>query len=408
MVIPVLFFAAALTVKQDQTPLRSGCDAADEIVTSLSSGTPVEVRFRLADGSDCFKVSATVGGKSVIGYLPASALTGVDVFDKDHSSAASVGTSLETSQALKPVEAETKSLVARAVDPAIGRAADLIEANQPAQALATLEPTLKRYPRDPDVLLVAGLAAYRADQLRTALDYWKQSLDLAPNDALSRLYAKVLREKENDRSGDKLFGLRFALRYEGETLPAETARAIVAVLDEEFNRVASQIGCRTDERIVAIVQSRDAYFRTTGAAEWSGGQYDGRIHIALTEGNLGAETRRKLAHELVHACLTNLGTVWPAWLQEGLAQKMSGDVLSSGTREQLKKLAEAHQIPRLENLGQNWSRLSSDNARVAYSLALAAAEALYDNYSSYGLRNILNNPQTLQQITMELDKRLGF
>ena len=45
---------------------------------------------------------------------------------------------------------------------------------------------------------------------------------------------------------------------------------------------------------------------------------------------------------------------------------------------------------------------------MAYSLALAAAEALYDNYSNYGLRNILNNPQTLQQITAELDKKLGF
>jgi len=404
MVIPVLFFVAALTVRQDQTPLRSGCDAADEIVASLPAGTPVEVRFRLADGSDCFKISATAGGKSVVGYLPASALTGVDRFDKDHASAASV----ETTAALKPVEAETKSLIARAVDPTIGRAADLIEANQPAQALATLEPTLKRYPKNPDVLLVAGLAAYRADQLRTALDYWKQSLDLAPNDALSRLYAKVLREKENDRSAEKLYGMRFALRYEGETLPAETARAIVAVLDEEFNRVAAQIGCRTDERIVAIVQSRDAYLRTTGAAEWSGGQYDGRIHLAWTEGNLGPETRRKLAHELVHACLTNLGTSWPAWLQEGLAQKMSGDVLSPGTREQLKKLAEAHQVPRLENLGQNWSRLNADNARVAYSMALAAAEALYENYSNYGLRNILNNPQTLKQVTMELDKKLGF
>jgi tetratricopeptide (TPR) repeat protein len=404
MVIPVLFFVTALTVKQDQTPLRSGCDAADEIVASLPSGTTVEIRFRLADGSDCFKISATVSGKNVIGYLPASALTGVDGFDKDHASAASV----DTIQALKPVGAETKSLVARAVDPTIGRAADLIEANQPAQALATLEPTLKRYPKNPDVLLVAGLAAYRADQLRTALDYWKQSLDLTPNESLSRLYAKVLREKENDRSGEKLYGLRFALRYEGETLPADTARAIVAILDDEFSRVAPQIGCRADERIVVIVQSRDAYFRTTGAAEWSGGQYDGRIHIALTEGNLGAETRRKLAHELVHACLTNLGTSWPAWLQEGLAQKLSGDVLSSGTREQLKKLAEAQQIPRLENLGQNWSRLSTDNARVAYSLALAAAEALYDNYSSYGLRNILNNPQSLPQITTELDKKLGF
>src|SRR5258708_28734579 len=138
MVIPVLFFISALTVKQDQTPLRSGCDAADEIVASLPSGTPVEVRFRLADGSDCFKISATVSSKSVVGYLPASALTGVDQFDKDHATAPSV----DTTQALKPVEAETKKLVARALDPSLGRAAALIDANQPVQAIATLQPTI--------------------------------------------------------------------------------------------------------------------------------------------------------------------------------------------------------------------------------------------------------------------------
>src|SRR5712671_3224991 len=101
MVIPVLFFVAALTVKKDQTPLRSGCDAADEVVASLPSGTPVDVRFRLADGSDCFKVSATVSGKSVGGYLPASALIGVDQFDKDHATAPPIETSIETGQALK-------------------------------------------------------------------------------------------------------------------------------------------------------------------------------------------------------------------------------------------------------------------------------------------------------------------
>jgi tetratricopeptide (TPR) repeat protein len=407
MVVPVLFFVTALTVRQDHTPLRSGCGASDETVVSLASGTPVEVRYRLADGSDCFKITASVAGKSIVGYLPGSALVGVDAFDKDHASAASAS-SIDTVQALRPVQSQTKQLVVRAADPVFGRVADLIESNQPTQALAMLEPSLKRYPNNPDILLLAGLAAYRADQLPSALDYWKQSLDAAPNEALSRLYAKVSREKENDRSGEKLYGLRFALRYEGETLPAETARSIVATLDEEFNRIAGQIGCRTDERIVAIIQTRDAYLRTTGAAEWSGGLYDGRIHIAWTEGGFGRDTRRKLAHELVHACLTNLGTPWPAWLQEGLAQKMSGDVLAPASREQLKKLAEAHQIPRLENLGQNWSRLSVEHARTAYNLALAAADALYDSYSGYGLQNILSNPERLSQITAELDKKLGF
>jgi tetratricopeptide (TPR) repeat protein len=332
----------------------------------------------------------------------------VDQFEEQRNAAVS----LDVSVALNPVEAESKKVVERSGDPALQRASQLIEANQPALALEILEPILKRNPKNPDVLLLAGLAAYRADQARVALDYWKQSLDLAPNDPLSRIYEKVRRESESDRSGDKIYGLHVALRYEGQTLAADTARAVVSTLDEEFSRISSLLGCWGGERIVAIVQSREAYLRTTGAAEWSGGQYDGRIHISWTEGSaVSVEMRRRLAHELVHACLTSLaagGTPSPAWLQEGLAQKLSGDTLSTAARDRLRQLAEAHQIPRLEALGQNWSRLSSENARIAYNLALAAADALYSDYSSYGIRNVVSNPQILQQVTAELDKKLGL
>jgi len=113
----------------------------------------------------------------------------------------------------------------------------------------------------------------------------------------------------------------------------------------------------------------------------------------------------------VHACLTSIpsgGAPWPAWLQEGLAQKLSGDQLSAASRDQLRQLAAAHQIPRLEDLHQDWSQLSVENARLAYNLALSAADALYDNYSSSGIRNVVNNPQNLPQITADLDRKLGL
>jgi tetratricopeptide (TPR) repeat protein len=408
MVVPVLFFFAALSAKQDQTALRSGCDATAEVVASLPGGTPVEIRFRLSDGSDCFKVAALLDGKLVMGYVPASGLAGLDQFEKGRTSAASTDTIRE----LRPMEAASQKLIVHSGDLSLERAAQLLASNQPAQALELLEPAVKRHRNDPNVLLLTGLAAYRSDQLRSALDYWKQSLDLSPNDMLARVYERVRREAEADRSGEKLLGMHIALRYEGEALPADTARAILSTLDEDYSRIASQLGCSSDERIVAIVQSRDSYLRGTGAAEWSGGEYDGRIHIAWTEGKqVGPQMRRAMAHELVHACLTGIPsgtTPWPAWLQEGLAQRLSGDQLSSASRDQLRQLAAAKQIPRLEDLHQDWSHLSIDNARLAYNLALAAADALYDNYSTSGIRNVVNNPQSLPQITTELDRKLGL
>lgn len=408
MALPMLFFVAAMAVKTDQTALRSGCDSEDSVVAQLPAGTPVEVRFRLSDGSDCFKVAATIDGKDVLGYVPASALTGLERYEQERSSSASV----DVVQALNPVAAEAKKAVAQSGDPALDRAQQLLEAHQPAQALEQAQTAIRRHPRDPNVLVLAGLAAYRADQLRDALDYWKQALDIAPNERLAAIYDRVKRESEADRSGDKLIGIHVALRYEGEALPADTARAILATLDGDYSRIAAQLGCNSEERIVAIVQSRDAYLRSTGAAEWSGGQYDGRIHIAWTDGaQVGPQMQRALAHELVHACLTAIpsgSSPWPAWLQEGLAQKLSGDTLPAGVRQQLRQLAEAHSIPKLENLRQDWSRLSTQNAQAAYSLALAAADALYDGYASYGIRNILNNPESLPRITADLDAKLGL
>src|SRR5208282_6552094 len=118
MALPVLFFVAAMAVRTDQTPLRSGCDSEASVVASLPAGTPVEVRFRLSDGSDCFKVSATIDGKDVLGYVPASALTGLERYEQERSAAASAFSSMDTLRALNPVATETKKAIGKTGDPA--------------------------------------------------------------------------------------------------------------------------------------------------------------------------------------------------------------------------------------------------------------------------------------------------
>src|SRR5580704_9426132 len=133
MLVHGLFLLAALAVKQDQTPLRSGCEAGDETIATLAAGTAVEVRFRVADGSDCFKISATVDGKPVVGYVGASALSNVDQFEQQRTAAASLDSSraLNPAVAVSKVEAESKKLVARSSDPALNQASQFLEANQP-------------------------------------------------------------------------------------------------------------------------------------------------------------------------------------------------------------------------------------------------------------------------------------
>lgn len=401
----------AVSVKQDQTPLKNGCDDDADVIATLNAGAKLTIRFALAGESvPCYKVAAEADGKTIEGYLPAASITGLDEFDKGLRDA----TAVDMNAVLDPIKASatTPSTMGSLAPNAAAKAAAieatrLIGSSQPGKALALLEPQIKKQ-KDPNLLALAGIAAWRNDDSRQALEYWHASLDMQPNPNLESLMRRVERETKNDQSNEKLFGTRVVLRYEAAAVSVETARGMVVALDQEYSRIAGQLGCQAEERIVAIAQSPAAYRKTTDAAEWSGGQYDGRIRVPVFDGQkMDAAMRRTLAHETTHACLTMLGQ-WPAWLQEGLAQEMSGDRVTPALQKTLEDWARQKKLPRLENLRQDWSRLDTEHALAAYALSLEAVEMIEQAYGAEGVGNLLRNPQRLPEIQADLDKRLGL
>jgi hypothetical protein len=394
-VFPIVLLAAGLFVKQD-FPLRAGCEASDEVITRASAGSPVEIRFAMSGTNEtCYKVAVQLDGKTFLGYMPASALQGLEEFTKQIQEAPAV-------TAPRVAMPEIKA----SPDHPLVKASKLLEQRQPRAALEVAEQGMRIHGREYQFLLLAGIAAYQADEMRIALDYLRDSQRLHEDLSVQRLIAKLEKEQSGDKSGEKLYGNRFLLRYEGGNLDPEVARSMVTTLEQEFSRIAAQLGCRTDERIVAIVQSWPAYRATTGAAEWSGGQFDGKIRIPIANGKvLDARTRQVFAHELVHACLANLGS-WPAWLHEGMAQKLSNETMTPTMRTNLRALMRANKVPRLENLSQSWSRLSAQHAAAAYAVAFDAVDLMMEMYASFGIQNVLRNSSMLPQITTALDKRL--
>lgn len=394
MINPILLLVA-VTIRAPAT-LRSACDPASEAVSALPAGEAVEIKFAFA-GTGCYKISTTVDGRTLAGYVDGKDLAGVDQFDRNRQAASELDISGIQNRVVESVAPTSR----------LAGAVTALKNNQPAEALALVEPAA-RSSRDPQLLTLAGFAAWRADDPGGALDYWKRSLELQPNADLERLYEKVRRENAADQSSGRIVGMRILLRYEPQTVSLETARAMTQALDTEFSRISSELGCTSNERLVAIVQSRGAYLATSGAAEWSGGLYDGRIRVALVDdAGLEPGTRRVFAHELVHACLANLGR-FPPWLHEGLAQKLSGDRLSPSARDEVERLIAAHALPRLELLGQNLPNDSAGRARAVYALALYAADLLSSRYAATGLPNLLRNPSMLAQATTELDRQLGL
>jgi hypothetical protein len=402
--VVLLLAAATQTVKVDQYPLRSGCEEADPIVTRLHAGDPVHIKFSLAGAArPCYVVSATVDGKVVDGNLPADALTGLEDFERARRDAAPTTVSASAPPAPTNIPLPTSNKQRSAE---MDRAMQLLQRNQPGEALEILQKFEKLFPGNPDLLALCGTAAYKSDNVRLALDYWKQSLDLKADPSVERNYKAALRESENDKSSEKKFGTRFLLRYEGAAADSDTAHAMVEILEAEFSRISFALGCRADERIVTIVQSREAYLKTTGAPGWSGGGYDGKIHIPILNSRQPvAASRQVFAHELTHACLANIGT-WPAWLHEGLAQRFSGEPVHPGIAEAIAQLAKEGKLPKLGGLGQTWGNKSAAEAQFAYGMARTAVDLFFQFHAEFGIRNLMNNPDALPRITEDLDRRL--
>ena len=402
----VLMLAAA--VKDGPTPLRAGCSPDASTLASLPAGAPVTIRYSISGESEpCYKVSVEVDGKAREGYLPAAAIGDLEEFDQARRQAvwldtATVVNTIRATAALPSLRGD-----ARGLDGVAQKAADLIDSSRPQKALELLEPQLKTR-RDPTLLALAGVAAWRADNSSQALEYWRASLDIAPSPDVEKLYHQVEREAKGDQSIDRLYGMRVLLRYEGSTVPADTARQMTAVLDQEFIRISQELGCTAEERVIAIVQSPAAYRKSTDTAEWSGGQFDGRIRVPMFDAKVVDKTMlRALAHETAHACLTMLGH-WPAWLHEGIAQKLSGDSVNPAEMKKLADLARSGKLPRLSNLKQDWSRMDADHAAEAYALSLAAVEVLWQASGAEGVRDLLRNPDKLPQVTADLDRKLGL
>ncbi len=407
MPVPILVALTLASLSTDAV-LRSGCNSDDTAVASLPAGAAVEIRSSLSgDAGTCYKVSGTVDGKTVTGYVPAKSVANASGFDDARRAGRGIGGGTGSPKIDAAAVVQRAGAKATREHPA-NKAHALIEANQPAEALAMLEKDLQRYPTDAYLHAVAGLAYYRMDNLDRALWHWKESHEIDPNPSVQAMIDRVNREKGADKGSERMVGSRVALRYDRALISTELARSMLQVLDDEYSRISVQLGCRASERVTAVAASRDGYRQATQAVEWSGGLYDGRIHVPVSSTReVSPELRRTFAHELVHACVYELGQ-WPSWLHEGLAQKYSGAPLPGGMMAGMKAMAAAGKLPKLSQLGRDWGGLTSEGAAVAYALARIGVEKLLELKANTGLAIVLRDPAAFAQVEREVESALGL
>lgn len=183
-------------------------------------------------------------------------------------------------------------------------------------------------------------------------------------------------------------GGHFLVKFEGGE-NAVAGHLIGLLLEEAYFKVGSDFGHYPEERIEALLYSKEAFRDITRSPSWAGAIYDGRIKLPV--GGLTAKTsalEEVIFHEYTHAVVRELSNgKAPVWLNEGLAQYEEGKSTAPYARI-LSGLSSKGNL-RLRPLEGSFMGLRPQEAQTAYLLSLSATGYIIKEFGLFSVRSIL-------------------
>jgi tetratricopeptide (TPR) repeat protein len=257
-----------------------------------------------------------------------------------------------------------------------------------ADAKSALERALQLDPRLTAARAQLAQVLRRQQDFRGAINLYEvvvtESADPRVRDTLERWKREMeLHDRMRLAVGD-----HFTVSFEGREDADMAAKALEA-LDRAFWRITDVFGAFPAKSIPVVLYSGEQFRDITRSPSWAAAAYDGTIRVPM-RGALekGEELDRVLAHEFAHALIRSLATRnIPTWLNEGLASVLESDDL--GWAEE--RLAKVQSVPTLTKLAGPFSRLSGDDAQVAYAASAVAARRLLDEAGGTAVANLLRD-----------------
>jgi hypothetical protein len=191
--------------------------------------------------------------------------------------------------------------------------------------------------------LLLGQLLYAQGDLTGAIDVYEQALAHAPGE--TRLSARLDAWRKEAALHDTFstrVATHFTILFDGPPDQPLAAR-VSELLEQAYWKVGGALGVYPPDVLTVILYSKEQFRDVTQSPSWAGGAYDGR----------------SLAPRGV-----------PVWLDEGLAQLMEA---GSAPR-----MPDGARLPPLASLEGSFAALSPQDARTAYAVSAAAAQALLD------------------------------
>ena len=287
-------------VKQPATALRDGCSADDDVLATLDAGIQSQIRYSLSGESvPCYKVTVETGGKTLEGFLPPAAIAGLDEFEKGLRDASWP----DPEKVIGAIRGRTADAFALAAHRS--RTARPRRCWNRASRARRWNFSKTNCARKPILRCLHWLGSrHGVRTTRSGLSFIGRIRSTCSRIRIWKSCTGASRRK------------RAAIRARQSFMVCECCCATTrtwfrwkprgrwsALSIRSSCAFRDTLGCTAEERLVAIVQSREAYHKTTDAAEWNGGQFDGRIRVPVAGGPGHGRATAADLRPRNHACL---------------------------------------------------------------------------------------------------------
>jgi tetratricopeptide (TPR) repeat protein len=269
-------------------------------------------------------------------------------------------------------------------------AALLVRMGNSLDGISYAEKATRIVPDSPDAFSVLGYAQFSANRLRDAIQSWKRSLSLRPDNTVQQLLARAERESSAERNYSERETGHFVLHFEGSQSSESFREQLLATLEAQYSDLARTFGGEPRSSIQVVLYTSQAFFDVTRAPAWIGALNDGNIRIPLQGlDSVTPDLARVLRHELTHSFVNQITSGrCPDWLNEGIAQMLEPRGLG-GREAQMAALFKAQREIPLNMLEHGFSSLSTPEARLAYDESLGVVSFISTKHGMTDLLRIL-------------------
>ncbi|HTO71901.1 MAG TPA: hypothetical protein VMR31_18710 [Myxococcota bacterium] len=201
-------------------------------------------------------------------------------------------------------------------------------------------------------------------------------------------------------------------RYSGADGSRAFERAVLAALEDAHAQVRDGLRVEPRTKVHVYVYAPDA-FDADFASRFgfrAAGFWDGSMHVRGGQA-FTPQLVATLHHEYVHAALETAAPrdLWPAWLNEGLAQyferlSLGVDHLTASEDARLRTaVADGSWIPLVDLSGPSFARLAQAPAELAYLESYAAVEMMFRRAGRERVQNVVREMARTRSLDRALD-----